>query len=354
LITPNQVTSRLSTRALGRTGLKVTELGFGSAPLGGFRGSVSEERATATLRTAWGGGVRYFDTAPYYGYGRSELRVGALLRDLPRESYVLSTKVGRVLRPLRDHAASPARRTGGLDFDADYDYGYDGTMRSVEQSMLRTGVTRFDVLLIHDLDTFTHPDQQVFERHYVTALDGAIRALQELRASGVVRAIGAGLNEAPTCARLLRDTDLDCVLLAGRFTLLDQSACDEVLPLCRAKGIALIAGGPFNSGILAVGARDGAPYHYRPAAPDIIERVRRLDEIACAHGVPLQAVALKFALMCPEVAAVVPGAMSAEEQVQILSWHATSVPSAFWRAVVSENLVRADAMLSFANAVDTP
>jgi D-threo-aldose 1-dehydrogenase len=339
------VMTTLPVRPLGRTKLDVTELGFGAAPLGGFRGAVPEHDAMGALEAAWDGGVRYFDTSPFYGYGRSELRVGALLRDRPRGEFVLSTKVGRVLRPFDEARRSPAWRAGGLPFDADYDYGYDGTLRSVEQSMLRTGIARFEILLVHDLDTFIHRDARAFEQHYRTAVDGAVRALQDLRTQGVVAAIGAGMNEASTTARLLRDADLDCVLLAGRYTLLDQTACDEVLPLCAARGVALVAGGPFNSGILAAAAVPGAAYHYGAAPPDIVERARALERLAADHAIPLQAAALRFALTCRHVASVIPGPRSAAEQAQILGWYHTTVPSAFWRDAIAAGFVRSDAPL---------
>ncbi|GIK86161.1 MAG: L-fucose dehydrogenase [Betaproteobacteria bacterium] len=329
----------IARRRLGRTAVHVTELGFGAAPLGGFRGAVPQADAMGALDAAWDGGIRYFDTSPFYGYGRSELRVGALLRDRPRDAYVISTKVGRVLRPFDAQRRSPGWRAGGLPFDADFDYGYDGAMRSVEQSMLRTGIPRFDVLLVHDLDTFIHKDPDAFEDHYRTALDGALRALHDLRAQGVTRAIGAGMNEAPTTARLLRDADLDCVLLAGRLTLLDQTACDEVVPLCAARGVALVAGGPFNSGILAAPAVPGAAYHYATAPDDVVLRARALERLAAEHGVPLPAAALAFALTCPVVASVIPGPRSAAEQAQILDWHRTPIPAAFWRDAVSAGFV---------------
>lgn len=320
----------IATRVLGRTALAVTELGFGAAPLGGFRGAVAAADAAGALDEAWDGGVRYFDTAPFYGYGRSELAVGALLRERPRDAFVVSTKVGRVLRRYDPARRSPAHRPGGLPFDADYDYGYDGTMRSIEQSMLRTGLDRFDVLLVHDLDAFIHTVPADLERYYAVAVEGGFRALRELRDAGVIRAFGAGLNEAATCARVMRDADPDCVLLAGRLTLLDQDALDEVVPLAREKRIALIAGGPFNSGILAAEPAPGAAYHYAAAPPAIVERARDWSRLARSHGVPLQAAALRFALLWPEVAAIIPGARSRAEMHAILDWHGVQVPDGLW------------------------
>jgi D-threo-aldose 1-dehydrogenase len=339
--------NEIATRPLGRTGLRVTELGFGTAPLGGFRGRVPEREGTATLEEAWAEGIRYFDTAPFYGYGRAELLTGQLLRDFPRDDYVVSTKVGRVLRPLRDASAPPEHRHGGLDFTADFDYSYEGVMRSVEQSMLRTGLTRFDVLLVHDLDTFIHRERAALEHHYAIALDGAFRALAALRQQGIVRAIGVGVNEPTTCARLLRDADLDCVLLAGRFTLLDQTACDEVMPLCRQRGVAMIAGGPFNSGILATTPREGAAYHYGAVPREVLERARSLDAAAQRHGVTLPAAALQFALRSSLVAAVIPGARSLSEQRAIRDAYDAAIPSAFWQEIVDQGLVRPDAFTEF-------
>lgn len=265
------------------------------------------------MHLAFDGGARYFDTAPFHGYGRAELRVGELLRDLPRTSYVLSTKVGRTMRPIRSAPLDASHRLGGLPFTADYDYSYYGTMRSVEQSMIRTGISTFDMLLVHDLHCFIHMDSVELERHYASAIGGAFRALAQLKRNGIVRAVGGGVNEAPLCARLIRDTDLDCVLLAGRYTLLDQTACDEVIPLCEARGIALIAGGPFNSGILAATPQAGVAYHYSAAPPEVIERAICLDAIEVEHGTTLHAAALQFPLNSPVVAAVIPGARSVVE-----------------------------------------
>lgn len=331
----------INVRALGRTGLELTELGFGSAPLGGFRGAVNEHDAITTLQHAFAGGIRYFDTAPFYGYGRAELRVGALLRDLPRSSYRISTKVGRVTRPLWG-GAPDGHRAGGLPFAAEFNYTYDGTMRSLEQSMLRTGITTFDMALVHDLDTFIHKERAEFEHHYATAINGAMRALQELKAAGVIRAIGIGLNEAPTCARFIRDADLDCVLLAGRYTLLDLTACDEVVPLCKSKGIGLIAGGPFNSGILAGIPGPGSAYHYADAPRDVIAKALRLHELAEVHGTSLHAAALRCALMSSVVSSVIPGARDVREVDAVLASHGSRVPAAFWTAAQQAGLLRED------------
>lgn len=299
---------------LGRTGLEVTRLGLGTAPLGGLYREVPDEQAAALLDAAWAAGLRFYDTAPFYGNGLSERRVGAALRTRPREELVLSTKVGRLLR--------------GDPPEPVFDFGADGARRSLEESLDRLGMERVDVLHVHD------PDD-----HHDEAIAGAYRALDGLRREGRVRAVGAGMNQWQMLARFAREADFDCFLLAGRFTLLDQSGLDELLPLCLERGIAVIAGGAFNSGILA-DPRPGAPYNYRPAPPELVERARRLAAVCEGHGVPLGAAAIQFPLRHPAVAAVLVGARSAaelEEDLRLFRW---DVPDALWDDLSGQRLVR--------------
>ena len=256
----------LPRRRLGRSALEVNTIGMGCAPLGELFVRVDDAAAQATLQAAWDGGIRYFDTAPEYGFGLSEHRVGQFLRQRPRDEFVLSTKVGRLLQAPRD--VSKYRKafwTGGLDFDFRFDYGYDAIMRSVEDSYQRLGLNRMDVLLIHDLDVFTHGSQLQVDAYLNQLLTGGWRALSELRSSGVVGAIGAGLNDAGMMLRLLETTDLDFILLAMRYTLLEHDTLDVELPRCAEKGVGLVIGGVFNSGITATGAVPGAYYNYAPA-----------------------------------------------------------------------------------------
>jgi D-threo-aldose 1-dehydrogenase len=332
-------------RALGRTALSVTALGFGAAPIGGFRASMPDAEAIAVVDEAWQQGVRFFDTSPFYGYGRSELRIGAALRDRPREDFVLSSKIGRVLGTLRPGEAPPAGlRQGGLPgFVPRFDYSYEGVMRSFEQSTLRLGIARIDVLLIHDVDLWTVGDAALLEERFRAVMQGGYRALDELRRAGVIGAIGCGLNETEMCLRFAREGDFDCMLLAGRYTLLEQGALAELLPLCVARGIGIILGGPFNSGILAGPVRDGAWFDYAPAPPEVLARARRIEAVCARHGVPLPAAALQFPLAHSAVASVIPGALAAAEVAANAAHLLHPIPSALWQELRHEGLLDAAA-----------
>jgi D-threo-aldose 1-dehydrogenase len=329
------------TRRLGRTGIEVTALGFGAAPIGGFRATIPEAEAQSLLDAAWDGGVRYFDTSPFYGYGRSELRVGHALRQRPRQDFVVSTKIGRVMHPLRPGEAPPGgMRQGGLPgFVPAFDYSYDGVMRSLEQSCLRMGLSRIDILLIHDIDFWTIGDRDVLEDRFRTVMEGGYRALHELRAAGVIGAIGCGLNDAEMCLRFARAGDFDCMLLAGRYTLLEQGALTAFLPYCATRGMSVIVGGPFNSGILAGEVKDGAPYDYAAAPPEIVTRARRIEATCRRHAVPLPAAALQFVLAHPVVCSVIPGALSRAEVEQNLAHLRRAIPAALWRDLAAEGLL---------------
>jgi len=255
---------------------------------------------------------------------------------------VVSTKVGRWYRPA-PRGANRGNWAGGLEFDAVLDYSYDGTMRAFEQSLLRLGLARVDVLLIHDVDVHTHGSREACDRHFDAAMAGAYRALLELRQNGDVSAIGVGVNEADMCARFARAGDFDCMLLAGRYSLLEQGALDEFLPLCEAKNIGVLAGGVFNSGILASGPRTGSKYNYADAPAKVRERVARLAEVCSAHGVPLAAAAIQFPLGHPCVSSVVIGAVSAPEIRHNFELMRVPIPSALWADLKNEGLVRAEA-----------
>jgi D-threo-aldose 1-dehydrogenase len=329
----------IARRRVGRTKLEVTTLGFGAAPIGGFRATLSEAQASATVAAAYDGGVSFFDTSPFYGYGRSELRVGAVLREKPRDSYVLSTKIGRWMRPLRDGETVAGLRPNGLKFVPTFDYSYDGVMRSVEQSHLRLGIARIDILLIHDVDVWTTRDQAVFEARFTQAMDGGFRALDELRRAGIIKAIGVGLNETAACLRFLAAGDFDCILLAGRYTLLEQGALAELMPLCARRQVGVIVGGPFNSGILAGEPLPGAKYDYVDAPDDILARAVRINAVCGRHGVPLPAAALQFPLAHQAVCAVIPGAFHAAEVEQNLAHLRRPIPAALWGELRHEGLL---------------
>jgi D-threo-aldose 1-dehydrogenase len=334
----------LPSRRLGRTGLEPTMIGLGCAPLGELFVRVDDATAQATLQAAWDGGVRYFDMAPEYGFGLAEHRAGDFLRRRPRGEFILSTKVGRLLRAPRDPAKfKKVFWTGGLDFEFHFDYGYDAIMRSMEDSFQRLGMNRIDMLLIHDLDVTTHGSQALVDAHMNALLAGGFRALADLRAAGWIRAIGAGLNDAGMMLRLLETTDLDFFLLALRYTLLEHDTLEVQLPRCVEKGVGLVIGGVFNSGITATGAVPGATYNYAAATPAIMERVSRIEAVCARHNVPLPAAALQFPLGHPSVATVIPGAFNPAQVAANLANVRHPIPTAFWDELKAEKLIRADA-----------
>ena len=328
-------------RPLGRHGPMVSVLGFGGAPLGDLYAPLDDAIAVATVEAALDAGVTLIDTSPLYGRGLSEHRIGTALRRRSREDVVISTKVGRVYAPAPNGVRNDDGYLGGLPHESRYDYSYDGALRSLEQSMLRLGVASVDVALVHDIDPWTHGDEA--PRRQREALTGAIRALADLRSQRIVRAIGIGVNDADVCERFVRECDLDCVLLAGRYSLLEQPALDRFLPLALARGVGVILGGVYNSGILATGAVPGARYNYRPASPQIAARVAAIERVCAAHGVALPHAALAFVLGHPAVSSIVLGAVSPEEVADNAAMFLRAVPLALWRDLKQGGLLREDA-----------
>lgn len=337
----------ISQRSLGRTGLSVSTIGFGAAPLGDLYAKLDDSTAIATVEAAAAAGITLFDTSPHYGNGLAEHRVGTALRRFGRDRVVLSTKVGRVMDPRRAPAPPPAGVispgfAGGLPHAAAFDYSFDGTMRAFEQSLLRLGTDRIDLLLIHDIDVWTHgPD--AIEGRIREAMEGAYPALERLRAEGVVKGIGIGVNEADIATRFAEAGDFDTMLLAGRYSLLEQPALERFLPVAQRKGMGILMGGVFNSGILATGAVEGARYNYAPAPPAVLQRVRRIEAVCRAHDVPLARAALQFPLGHPSVSSVVLGAVTPQEVVANAAAAAEPVPAALWQALKDERLLDADA-----------
>jgi D-threo-aldose 1-dehydrogenase len=328
-----------TSRSVGKSGIKVSTLGFGGAPIGGFRFKISERDAAETVATAYASGIRYFDTSPYYGYGRSEHIFGQALRGVDRDSFVLSTKVGRWMTPKSDHEDVPGWRPGGLPFKPTFDYSRDGTLRSLEQSLLRLGMNRIDVVLIHDVDVWTHGSQEQADRYFKDAMTGCFPALAELRRQGVIKAIGVGLNETDMSLRFAREADLDCIMLAGRYTLLEQGAVTELLPYCLQKDISILLAGPLNSGILATGAVKSASYDYKPAPEEVMSRVRRLQAVCDHYGVELATAALQFPLAHPCVASVVAGGVQPDEVRANAARMTTSIPTALWADLKQQGLL---------------
>lgn len=329
----------LALRQLGSTAVKTSALGLGGAPIGGFRYTLSEDQGAATIAAGYEEGLRYFDTSPYYGYGRSELLYGHALRSRPRDSFVLSTKVGRWMAPLGAGETVAGWRSGGLPFKPTFDYSRNGTLRSIEQSLLRLGMTRIDVVLIHDVDVISQGSQAEADRRFAETMAGCYPALVELRRAGVIRAIGTGLNETAMTLRFAREADLDCVMLAGRYTLLEQGALDDLLPLCDKKGMSMLLAAPFNSGILAMGARDGATYDYKPAPPPVLDKVRRIEAVCTRHGVELPTAALQFPLAHQRLASIVAGATKPSEVRENVARMARPIPADLWQELKHEGLL---------------
>ena len=329
---------------LGNGGLTFTELGFGTAPLGNLYRAISDAEAAAILESAWDHGVRYFDTAPLYGLGLSETRLNPFLRGKDRNNYFLSSKVGRLLR-----AVPPTERDGfGKWFEVParaevYDYTYDGVMRSLEFSLERLGVDRIDILYAHDLDLQVVGDQGLLDARLAELMEGGYRALVGLRDQGVIKAFGAGVNRWEPCQWLAERGDFDLFLLAGRYTLLEQEALDSFLPLCKARGIGIVIGGPYNSGILATGPREGAFFNYEIAPPEIMGRVARIQTVCDRHNTRLVDAAFQFPLRHPAVVSVIPGGQSRTEMESNIKAAAADIPAALWSDLKSEGLLRSDA-----------
>ncbi len=319
----------LPVRQLGRSGVEVTEISFGGAAIGNLFTAVTDDDARAAVDAAWDGGIRYFDTAPHYGLGLSERRLGAALGDRPRGDYVISTKVGRLLEPAPSTGSTAGRGRDAEGFDVSsglvrrFDFSADAVRRSLEASLGRLGLDRVDIALIHDPDA--HGEQ---------ALREAYPALARLRAEGVVRAIGVGMNQTEMLTRFVRETDIDVVLVAGRYTLLDQTAADTLLPAAVERGVAVIAGGVFNSGVLAAPTPD-ATYDYAAAPGSLISRALRLQEICAESGVPLRAAAARFPLAHPAVASVLIGARNAAEVIDAITLRGLDIPPELWESLAT-------------------
>lgn len=331
----------LPKRRVGKTKLEVTTIGLGGAPMGGFRATIPDAEAMALSNAAWDLGVRYYDTSPFYGYGRSELRMGAALREKPREDFVISTKIGRIMHPMKpgEKKAADFRENGLPGFAPEFDYSYDGVMRSLEHSHLRLGLAKIDIALIHDVDFWTIKDREVLNQRFKTVMDSGFKALDELRKAGIISAIGVGINESDTSLRFIQAGDFDCMLLAGRYTLLEQGALEAFLPECTKRNVSVILGGPYNSGILTGGVTDKATHDYVQAPRELIEKARKIEAICKRHGVELGAAAMQFPLFHPAFCAVIPGALSVAEVKQNVSRISARIPVELWSELKREKLI---------------
>ncbi len=319
-----------ATRSL-RNGLALSQLGVGCAPFGRPLAEGLDAQCSEVVSDLYAAGLRYFDVAPLYGRGVAELRLGAALRQLDRSQVVLSTKVGRLLEPAS--ATSPV--------EVRYDYSHDGALRSIEHSLQRLGTHAIDVVFIHDVNRQWQGD--LVEQRYAEAMGGAYRALERLRREGVIRAIGVGVNDWAILERFAGDGDFDCFMLAGRYTLLDHTALDTFLPLCERRQIGVLMAAPFNSGILAVGARPGATFFYREPSHEIADRVRRMEAVCKRHDVQLAAAALQFPLAHPAVTSVVAGFGTRQEAALNLAQCRAPIPIAFWDELKHEALIAREA-----------
>ncbi|NKB27429.1 MAG: aldo/keto reductase [Rhodobacteraceae bacterium] len=330
---------------IGNGGVALTELGFGSAPLGNLYRAISDDDANEILEAAWAGGVRYYDTAPLYGYGQSETRLNRFLKTKPRDDYVLSTKVGRLLKAVPPEQADGAGKWFNVPSRREvYDFSYDGVMRSVEHSLERLGVDRIDMLFAHDIDVPNQGSRANVNAKVDQLMAGGYHALERLRLDGTIKAFGAGVNEWEVCQQLAERGDYDIFLLAGRYTLLEQDALNSFLPLCQDRGIGIVIGGPYNSGILATGPKPGAFYNYEVAPQDILDKVTRIEAMCLEHGTDLVQAAFHFPLLHPSVLSVIPGGQSTGEMAQnIKVARAGAIPHALWVALKEAGLMHADA-----------
>jgi D-threo-aldose 1-dehydrogenase len=328
-------------RKFGRVDLEATAFAFGTAPIGNFLKPISEADSHTMIETAWDAGVRFYDTAPMYGHGLAELRTGHYLRWKPRDEYVVASKVGRLLTAAKRETIDFAPWANAAPFTMQFDYSYDGTMRSFEDSLQRLGLERIDVCFIHDIDRFTRGDAQaeVFE----AAMDGCWKALDKLRSQGLVKAIGVGVNEWEVCYESLKRRDFDCFLLAGRYTLLEQEALNGFLPLCEERGAAVTVGGGFNSGILATGAKPGAKYNYALAPEAIMSKVAKIEKVCTDFSVPLPAAALQFVVAHPAIPTFIAGTRTDAQLKQNLAWFSHPIPKEFWAELKKLRLLREDA-----------
>ncbi|MBM1218708.1 aldo/keto reductase [Ponticoccus sp. SC2-23] len=320
----------MNTRQVGRTDLRIDTLGLGGAPLGGNFVDLDDSEAAELVRTAQEIGIGYFDTAPWYGFGRSERVIGDALRGT---EYILSDKVGRLLKPGAVENPMDFGMVDPLPFNVVYDYSYDGIMRAYEDSLQRLGLDRIDMLFAHDIGEMQHGAENA--RHFKDLADGGYRAMDELRRNGDVKAIGLGVNENKICLNALGIGAWDVFLLAGRYTLLEQTPLEGLFPACRAAGTTIICGGPFNSGILA--GRD--MWNYAKAPEDVVAKVRKLSAEADAFGVPLPAAALQFPLGNDIVTSVIPGPRNTAELRQIVEWFEMPIPADFWASLRDKGLI---------------
>jgi D-threo-aldose 1-dehydrogenase len=325
-------------RQIGKTKLKTSEIGFGGASIGNLYQACSDSDARQAILTALNGGICYFDTAPEYGHGLSEKRLGDVLREYSPENYVLSTKIGDILYARHDVLPKNNKFIHKLPFHLKYDYSYDGVRRAFEDSLQRLGLNKIDMILVHDLDPIIH-DEKKFKDYFKIYIEEGYKALHQLRSEGVISAIGLGVKKWEVCADAMKYGDYDCFMLQGNYTLLEQSALNEFFPRCLQQKISILLAGPYASGILATGAKQGAYFHHQEANETILAKVRHIENICAAHQVSLQAAALQFPMKNPVIASVVIGSASASSIEKNFSYAKEFIPTAFWEELKSARII---------------
>lgn len=346
--------TKLKSRTVTSGGMRLTTMGLGGTGLGNMYRATDPNVASQTVHAAYQNGLRYFDTAPVYGFGLAETRLGEAIKALPRDEIVISSKVGYDLVPIPAGEVKPVLWDEAPPFRADFDYSRDGVMRSIEGSLKRLGVDYIDMLAIHDPDEAIHfgPGEDPYARsRFREAMEGAYPALEALRAQGVIKAVGVGINQWQMLSDFVAAGQFDYFLLAGRYTLLEQEPLATLLPLCEKKGTKIVIGGPYNSGILATGAIEGATFNTKPAPGFVLDRVKRIEDVCARHRVPLAAAALQFPLGHPSVVSVIPGARSVAELEQNLAYMRTDIPAALWSDLQSEDLIDKKAPLPTGSAL---
>lgn len=331
----------MKTRACASTGLQLTDIGFGTASIGNLYHAVDDTTAIEVVHAAYTQGIRYFDTAAEYGHGLAEQRLGQALRAFPRDSYVLSTKVGDLLYAQANKLPAENKFIDKLPFFLRFDYSYDGIMRCFEDALQRLGTHKIDILYVHDLDPIIHtPD--VFEKHFEVFTNSGYRALDQLRQSGAVTAIGLGVKSWQVCERALEHGNFECFMLQGNYTLLEQEALDTFFPMCEQRNISINLAGPFASGVLATGSQGGY-FHHQPAKQDILTKVKHMEVICEQYDVPLAAVAIQFPLMHPVITSVVFGTRSIDRLQQNLRYYRYPIPAQLWQDFKAAGLIHHDA-----------
>lgn len=333
--------TQMKQRQVGKTSLYVTELGFGAASIGNLYRETSDSETQAVMKKCWDLGIRFFDTAPEYGHGLAERRMGDALRTHPSDQYVLSTKVGDLLYAQPNKTAPENKFINKLNFFLKHDYSYDGIMRCFEDSTQRLGLSDIDLLLIHDLDPVIH--KAAFESHFKTFVESGYKALESLRAGGAIKAIGLGVKDADVCARAMDSGRYDCFMLERNYTLLEQPALTNFLPRCEKEDISIFIAGPFASGILATGPVKNANFHHKEADQAILNRVTQMQKICNDFNVPLAAAAIQFPLMHPAISSVVVGSRSAERMQQNVDFYNMDIPTQLWATLKDHAIIPKEA-----------